>query len=207
MRSTANHRPGRERQRKKTLLTSLLIGLLLSSCCPTLRIGGQDEVIATVSALETQQSALATRIASNNELLSYLATRIPYTPMSELPDHATKTPFIPLEGRVEIEGGACCAGGIVGETIPLTISFYAFSQYAPVTEMRARLGLKPFSESELEEIAWEPYVSQRTYEVDVGNNWIGMYISFQFRDQQGNLSLVYVDDIGVEGHPASPTPE
>jgi hypothetical protein len=37
-------------------------------------------------------------------------------------------------------------------------------------------------------------------------NWTTFAVSVQYRDEKGNVSLVYCDDIGVEGMPATPIP-
>jgi hypothetical protein len=38
-------------------------------------------------------------------------------------------------------------------------------------------------------------------------NWTGFYVSVQYRDAEGNLSPVVCDDISIEGHSPTPTPE
>jgi hypothetical protein len=70
--------------------------------------------------------------------------------------------------------------------------------------MRVRTGGRCFSEPEMAEVAWEPYESRGEYPVLVALNWIGFYVSVQYRDAQGNLSPTYCDDVSVEGHPPPP---
>jgi hypothetical protein len=72
--------------------------------------------------------------------------------------------------------------------------------------MRTRFGAVSFDEMEMIEAPWEPFETTKTYEVKIFINWVGYYVSVQYRDIEGNLSPVYVDDISVEGHPVSPIP-
>jgi hypothetical protein len=51
---------------------------------------------------------------------------------------------------------------------------------------------------------WQPFVAQVDYPFRPPINWSGFYISVQYRDELGNLSPVYCDDISVEGMPAPP---
>jgi len=37
-------------------------------------------------------------------------------------------------------------------------------------------------------------------------NWVGFYVTAQFRDQLHNLSAVVQDDVSVEGMPPMPSP-
>ena len=116
----------------------------------------------------------------------------------------TKTAF-PLTGSVQLGGGGCCIGGTEGDTIEVQVSFSATSPFGEVKEMRVRTGGICFSESEMSGTNWEPFVSSKTYPVYVALNWIGFYVSAQYRDNHGNLSPVYCDDISVEGFPSSST--
>jgi hypothetical protein len=106
----------------------------------------------------------------------------------------------PVRGSVEIEGGQCCVGGTEGDTIDVRAAFEASGPTAKVTEMRVSKGCP--TEDEMADVPWEPFVSERTYPVQVFINWTGFDIGVQYRDAQGNLSPVYCDDIAVEGHPA-----
>jgi hypothetical protein len=128
------------------------------------------------------------------------------TPVESLPPRvqtgvaATRTAF-PLRGSVEIEGGRCCTWGYAGGTIEVTAAFEASSPHGEVTEMRVRTGGGCRSEAEMASFDWEPFEPKREYLVRVALNWIGFYVTAQYRDQYGNLSPAYCDDIGVEGHP------
>ncbi len=93
-------------------------------------------------------------------------------------------------------------GGTAGDTIQASVTFSAASQAGPVTEMRVG---RTCSEADLSSAPWEPFVTQKTYPVHVALNWVGWYISVQYRDSQGNVSPIYCDDISVEGMPAQPT--
>ena len=74
--------------------------------------------------------------------------------------------------------------------------------------MRRLEGMHCFSEDEMTGAAWEPFTPSVTETfVITAINWVGHYLSVQFRDSQGNLSRVVCDDISVEGLPAPPTPE
>ena len=118
---------------------------------------------------------------------------------------ATRTAF-PVAGSVEIEGGGCCAGGTAGEMIKVDVAFDATSPFGAVTEMRTLGAGRCFVEGEMGRAEWEPFASDKAFPVRVVINWVGYYVTVQFRDEQGNLSPAYCDDIGVEGHPPKSTP-
>ncbi len=134
----------------------------------------------------------------------------PDTPLETLPSPvqtaavATQAAF-PVGGSVLIEGGRCCAGGVEGETIQIDVEFEASSPFDEVTDMRVRTGGRFWSEAEMSQAEWEPFGPTKSYPFRVVINWVGFYVSVQYRDAQGNLSPVYHDDISVEGHPAPPT--
>jgi hypothetical protein len=93
---------------------------------------------------------------------------------------------------------------VAGETIQLQVDFEAESSSGVVQDMRVVTGEMCFDEAELETADWEPFVLSKEYPFQVALNWIGYYISVQYRDNQGNLSPIYCDDISVEGSPAAP---
>ena len=109
-----------------------------------------------------------------------------------------------MQGSVEWEAGRCCAGGVARETIQLEADFEAESASGVVQDMRVATGGMCFDEVELETVGWEPFVLSKEYPFQVALNWVGYYISVQYRDNQGNLSPVFCDDISVEGSPAAP---
>ena len=163
----------------------------------------QARLLRQLSGLERSNADLATQVARQNEIISYLATRIPSRIIT--PAHPTLTPYRPVYGSVVIEGGHCCIGGIAGETIKIGVAFEATSPLGEVTEMRVLLGGLHFREDEMAYADWEVFVPYKTFSVEVALNWVGFYITVQYRDGLGNLSLVYYDDISVEGHPTPPT--
>lgn len=115
----------------------------------------------------------------------------------------TKAAF-PLTGSVQIGGGSCCAGGFTGETIEVQVDFSVVGPFGAVEEMRVRTGGICFPGSGMADADWEPFVSSKRYPAYVALNWVGFYVSVQYRDNHGNLSPVYCDDISVEGFPPMP---
>lgn len=130
-------------------------------------------------------------------------------PVDGLPAHvqtaavATREAF-PVRGSVLIEDGGCCAGGTAGDTIQVDVAFEATSPEAPVHEIRVRTGDTCFTEEEMAQAEWEALLPESTYPVHVAINWIGFYVTAQYRDAQGNLSPAYCDDISIEGHAPPP---
>jgi hypothetical protein len=116
----------------------------------------------------------------------------------------TKSAY-PLSGSVLIGGDGCCVGGFAGETLEVQVDFSVSSPFETAVEMRVRAGGVCFPESELVTANWEPFVSSKPYPVYVALNWVGFYVSVQYRDAHGNLSPVYCDDISVEGFPPAGT--
>ncbi|HKY84706.1 MAG TPA: CARDB domain-containing protein [Anaerolineales bacterium] len=112
----------------------------------------------------------------------------------------------PVQGAVLIEDGKCCIGGIAGQPLPIRVAFEASSPAGPVTQMRVRVGLRRFTEGELAESDWEAFQASKTYSFTPPINWVGFYVSVQFRDASGRLSPVVYDDISVEGMPPPPPP-
>jgi hypothetical protein len=101
----------------------------------------------------------------------------------------------------------CCIGGIVGTVVDLHKDFAAQSTFGPVTDMRRKEGMFCFSEAELADAAWEPFKASVIEPFSItALNWVGHYLSVQYRDSQGNLSVVACDEISVEGLPAPVTP-
>ena len=174
--------------------------LACGACVPATAIPTADPTLASLLA---EQAAQATLIQAQGTLISYLATRIP--PERIVPTGvAIPTPFV--TGAVSIEGGRCCIGATAGTTIEVEVDFEATSPLSPVTEMRVRAGARPFDEAEMEEAPWEPYRYKASYSFSVPLNWVGFYVTAQFRDQLHNLSAVVQDDVSVEGMPPMPSP-
>lgn len=179
---------------------ALAVIAVCASCTPAPLPSTTD---STVEALIEGQAAQATQIQSQNEFLSYLATRIP--PAAHAPTTIpSPTPFV--SGEVRIEDGRCCIGAVAGTSIEIEADFEATSPMAPVTEMRVRAGARPFEEGEMANAPWEPFRHEAAYLFSVPLNWVGFYVTAQFRDQRQNASAVVYDDISVEGMPPTPLP-
>ena len=158
-----------------------------------------------LSALATQVRSLAAEMEAQATTIHYLATRgpaLPPTPRAPV----DPTPYLPLRGSVEIEGGKCCVGGIAGESTMIRVALFAESPYGDVTGMRVVAGNAPRSPQAFEQVPWQPYLPSISFEIPIANNWTGFYVQAQFKDGLGNLSPVYLDDISVEGMPPPFTP-
>ncbi len=154
----------------------------------------------TLAALSTESAVLGTQVASNATLISHLSTRGPAR-VTQPFGTIEPTPYQPVQGSVEIEGGACCVGGKAGDRLDIEATFEASSPLGEVTQMRVRFGSRAFVEKQLAEAEWEPFVSAMTFPIEIVINWVGQYVSVQYMDESGNVSPVYQDDISVEGHP------
>ena len=196
------------------MLTGLLIACSLSIAFD---LGDGDETLqarATPNALLATRIARdediisyhATRIAAQEDIISHLATIIPRSSRVGRPPTITPTPYRQIYGSVIIEEGREAMGGVVGDIIQVGVTFRASSYDSPVREMRVRVGGMPFNEREMAEAAWEPFVGYRQFPFEVALNWVGFYVSVQYRDVRGNVSPVYFDDISIEGMPPTPTP-
>jgi hypothetical protein len=187
-----------------SLALIMLAGLMVAcSLSIAFDLGDDDE---THQAMATPNAFLATRIARYEDIISYLATIIPQPSRVGRPPIFTPTPYLPVQGAVIIEEGRSAVGGIAGDTIQIAIAFRASSPMAEVTHMRVLVGSGWLDEREMAYASWEPFVMQRSYPVHLALNWVGFYVSVQYRDAQGNLSPIYRDDISVEGMPPTPTP-
>ena len=113
----------------------------------------------------------------------------------------------PIKGSVLIEDGRCCVGGVAGSEIQINVAFQATSFSGEGNQMRVlATGGGCHGEDEMDEANWEPFVPAKTYPFYPPINWVGFYVSVQYRDTSGNISPVYCDDISVEGSPPLPTP-
>jgi hypothetical protein len=155
-----------------------------------------------ISALATQVKQVESELEQQMGLITYLATRGPAVfPTAPLP-----TPYHPIQGGLEIEQGKCCVGGVAGETTTVQVQFFAESPFSEVTAMRVFAGPGPQAPETFEQLPWQPFTSTISFEVPIVLNWTGFYVQVQFRDELGNLSPVFVDDISVEGMPGRFTP-
>jgi len=170
-------------------------------------VGGlQTEVAGLRQTQAVQATALAEQAVQVTRLggfVSYLATVVPRATHTIQPP--TKTPFVPIEGSVLLEGGRCCAGGIAGQPLTLHAELQARSQQGDVVEMRTRIGLAAATPADMTGQTWEPFSRQVTFEIIPGVNWTGYFVSAQFRDSKGAVSDVVWDEISVEGEPPGAT--
>ena len=113
---------------------------------------------------------------------------------------ATQSAY-PVSGSVVWEGGRCCAGGTAGETIQIRADYSASSPFGEISELRVRPGGRCYSEQDMHEVEWERFSPSQSFPFTLAINWVGFYISIQYRDSLGNLSPVYCDDISLEGMP------
>ena len=110
-----------------------------------------------------------------------------------------------VTGSVVLKGGASVAGGTAGSVLAMDAAFKASSPSGPVTEMRTATRYGGGCLKDMSSVAWEPFAPTQTFTLTVFLNFIGFYVSAQFRDANGNLSSIVCDDISVEGMPARPT--
>ncbi len=153
-------------------------------------------------------------------LLLTLACNAPAAPMgatviappSSTPPLPTVPPLPPpsarvpgeVTGSVQIEQGRSAAGGVADTTIQLEIDLSASSTAGNVTAMRVAPVSGCNNAQRVEAAAWEPFAPVTHLPAGLGINWVGFYVAAQFRDDQGNLSPVYCDDISLEGSPPQP---
>jgi hypothetical protein len=168
----------------------------------------------TISTLQQPASTPIpnSTVAEPSETQLIPATLLPLAtdlePVPEAPETwAVETRAIrATDGAVLLQDGLCCIGGVVGTIINLRKDFTPPSSFGPVIEMRRKEGMFCYSEMDMADAPWEPFVPWVTEAYRItAINWIGHYISVQYRDHLGNLSPVVCDDISVEGMPAPPT--
>jgi hypothetical protein len=189
---------------KSPILIALMLTVLTTGCIVRSGEPLDAELYGTVEALEGIVSNQATQISSQATMISYLATRGPSGLIATT--ESPPTPYYPVRGSVVIEQDRCCAGGIAGQTIELNTQFEASSPFGEVTHMRVHTGSGPQRVDQLPATStWEPFASSKTFTTQVALNWVGFFVSAQFRDSAGNLSAVIFDDISIEGMPP-PTP-
>jgi hypothetical protein len=111
----------------------------------------------------------------------------------------------PVTGSVVLKSGASVTGGTVGSVLAIDAAFRASSPSGQVTEMRTAARYGGNCLKDLSSVAWEPFAPAKTFTVTAALNFIGFYVSAQFRDANGNLSPIVCDDISVEGMPSRPT--
>ena len=165
----------------------------------------QGQVIPSIRSTDTNPQG------QTETTLTILGVVNPATPLEKLPPPvltalaATRTAF-PVSGSVLIEGGRCCAGGPAGTQINLAVDFQASSTAGAIKEMKVQTGGGCVKDPAQLKGEWEPYQPARSYPARLAINWVGWWISVQYRDSAGNLSPVYCDDISLEGSPPTPAP-
>lgn len=156
------------------------------------------EEAAVLSELATRSSEQAAAMATQDFLISYLFTRGPLV-ITPLAPGSTPTPYQPVMGSVLMEEGRCCAEGVAGDEMALSLALSAESPQAAVTEMRIRLARVRLEASQLTDEEWEPFAAEKTIMMRPAVGWVSYVVTVQFRDAQGNVSPPYYDDIAVEG--------
>jgi hypothetical protein len=186
--------------RMKTLILFSIAVLMTASCTP---VNGENQT-ASPTALPTMVPVTRTHVLiSPTEGSSQPITPIgSETPSATAPLGTSPTASAPFTGTVQIAGGSCCIAGFDGETIQAQVSFSAASPFGRVSSMRVTSGCS--KDSDLENADWEPFADSKTVPVHVVINWSGFTICTQYRDEYGNLSPIYKDDISVEGMPRGP---
>jgi hypothetical protein len=201
---------------KRLLIVLFMAGMIacVGACIPSTIENDIERARSELARQATRAASLATMVASQDaeigeleesierqyELITYLATRVPLLPRpTAMP--AEPTPYRPVLGGVVLEDGRCCAGGKVGEVIQISVEFHAESPDASVVKMRYRLGRDEAGEEDLAQIPWQPFAERQTVAVQVALNWVGYTLSVQFMDDAGNLSMIYHDEISIEGSP------
>jgi hypothetical protein len=197
------------------------------SACGDGEKGAWDQV-ATIQAYQaTQIAEQEIQIERQWDAISYLSTQMPrgwqnvdiehptFTPTPWTGDptwtptayDSTAHPVSLVQGSVIIEEGSCCVGGTAGTEIEIEVAFDATSLAGDVTEMRVLAGgARVIQSGEIELNHWVSFSPTQSFKITLPGNWVGFYVSAQFRDTQGNISPVYWDDISVEGMPPPPTP-
>lgn len=129
-------------------------------------------------------------------------TPVPFSPPAEM-NAATLTALTnsPVQGAVVINEGRPM-GAIAGTHIEIPAAFSASSTLGEVREMRARAAMYCVKPEEMAVELWQPFTPVKTFPFTPPINWVGFYVTVQFRDSAGNLSPLYCDDISVEGMPA-----
>ena len=176
---------------QKLILISVLV-LIAVSCSPS---QGGTTIPQTLAPLETILTPSLTLPAT------LPASETP-TAMTPVETHKPVTAPVSFTGAVQIARGSCCIGGFDGETIQVQVSFSAASPFGSVSQMRVKPGCSV--DTDMESVAWEPFVDSKTLPVYVIINWTGFMVCVQYQDEYGNLSPVYRDDISVEGMPRAP---
>src|SRR5512142_2555275 len=125
-------------------------------------------------------------------------------PSALSPGSSTLAPAEVL-GSILLENGRSAAGGPAGSTIQVQVSLWATSTAGKVTDMRVAQVSGCESAGQVDRAQWEPFASRKSLPATLALNWIGYAVAAQFRDDHGITSLIYCDDISLEGMPAVPS--
>ena len=162
---------------KKAAVGMILIFLLLlmfTAACT----GEPDTELAamqgTVAAVSTQIAEQAGVNATQEAFIIYLATR-PAMLITPVGPDTPPTPYWPVMGKVQIENGRCCVGGVAGEPLPIMLDLQAESPQSEVMEMRLAVGSRFLTEEEMESVPWYPFARQKNLSIPVPLNWSGRY--------------------------------
>jgi len=174
---------------QKLILISILV-LIAVSCSPSQRQTTIPPTLAPLETILTPGPTLPATLPASE------------TPTAMTPVEIAVTAPVSFTGAVQIAGGSCCIGGFDGETIQAQVSFSAASPFGSVSQMRVLPGCS--ADTDMDSVAWEPFVYSKTLPVLVVINWRGFTLCVQYQDEYGNVSPVYRDDISVEGMPRAP---
>jgi hypothetical protein len=198
-------------------LVVMLIGLAFAAYYYSGVLNQTSLLSSTLAALETEKVELAADVEKLEGWNSYMATQIGahQLVLRDLEATAgmdtgngptptfTLTPLDIIYG-VMIEGNSCCVGGTAGETIDVVVQFQPdWSELeSPAVEMRVITGVANVTAADMVNQPWEPVVAEKAYQVYVPTNWTTFWVHVQYRTAEGVVSLIYSDEIGVEGMPA-----
>jgi len=129
-------------------------------------------------------------------------TPVPLSAPAEM-NAATQTALTgsPVQGAVIINEGRPM-GATAGSHMEIPAAFSASSAAGEVREMRTRAAMYCVQPDEIAVEPWQPFAPGKTFPFTPPINWVGFYVTVQYRDSAGNLSPLYCDDISVEGMPA-----
>jgi len=150
-------------------------------------------------------AALSSQVASQGTFVAYLATQVGALARPTTPSPDEPTPYLPITGSVLLEEGRCCVMGLVGNTVEVQAAFAATSPFAEVSEMRVLARATPANLEDFADVGWEQFQPSKTFLAVAAMNWLGFYVSVQYRDSLGHLSPVFVDDVSIEGFIPAPT--
>lgn len=190
-------------------LLVMFVAIALSGC-GTAPTGGVPTTVPTNTAAPATAIVPPTSTTPPTLIIPTDDISPPPTDTTDTSNPSTPTitlPPSPITGEVLVEGGNSMTGGVSGETIELSVTFTASSTAGQVTEMRVGAGSGGCLPGEaMEDYPWEPFAPEKAYTTTAFINIQGWYANVQYRDDAGNISAVYCDDISVEGMPVQPTP-